>query len=244
MKIKCIIIDDEPLARKGLAQYIEDIEFLELIALCDSAMSADKILNETKIDLMFLDIQMPKMTGLQFLKAINTPPKVILTTAYSEYALGGFDLDVLDYLVKPIAFERFYKACRKAKEYFESKKHSPQIFDPKQSVVTDDFFFVKCEQIIEKIFFADIFLVEALENYVVIHTSERNYIVYNTFKGIEEFLPSDQFIKVHKSYLIAISKITAIEGAQLILGKHKIPISRHLKEGIIGGILKDKFLKK
>ena len=121
MKIKCIIIDDEPLARKGLAEYVADIEFLELIAQCESAMSADKVLNETKIDLMFLDIRMPKMTGIQYLKALNHPPKVIFTTAYSEYALESFDLDVLDYLVKPIPFERFYKACRKAKAYFDDK---------------------------------------------------------------------------------------------------------------------------
>jgi DNA-binding LytR/AlgR family response regulator len=243
MEIKCLIIDDEPLARRGLAEYIEDIDFLELVAQCDSAMSADKVLNQTKIDLIFLDIQMPKMTGIQFLKALKMPPRVIFTTAYSEYALESFDLDVLDYLVKPIPFERFYKACKKAKAYFEllNFSHEPSLQLP---VSAPDFLFVKSDHIIEKISFDDILFIEAIENYVLIHTPERKYVVHITLKSVEDFLPPEQFLKVHKSYLISVTKITAIEGAQLIVGTHKIPVSRHLKEEIFGGILKNNFLKK
>ena len=242
MKIKCLIIDDEPLARRGLAEYVEDIDFLELISQCDSAMSADKVLNETPIDLIFLDIQMPKITGIQFLKALKNPPKIIFTTAYSEYALEGFDLEVLDYLVKPIPFERFYKACRKAKAFIELLNFSSE--PTATAASAPDFFFVKCDHIIEKISFADVLFIEAIENYILIHTSERKYNVYNTLKGVEDFLPPEQFLKVHKSFIVSVSKITAIEGTQLITGTHKIPVSRHLKEEIFEGILKGKFLKK
>ena len=243
MQINCLIIDDEPLARKGLAQYIEDISFLNLIAQCESTMSADKALNQSKIDLIFLDIQMPKMTGVQFLKALKSPPKAILTTAYSEYALEGFELDVLDYLVKPIAFERFYKACLKAKEYFERILPS-QSPTPTPNTPAHNFFFVKCEQIIEKINFNDILFVEALENYVLIHTIEKKHITYITFKAIQDFLPPTMFTKVHKSYIVSIPRVTAIDGAQLIIDRHKIPISRTLKQQIMEEILNGKYLKK
>src|SRR5579863_3477401 len=159
MKIKCIIVDDEPLARKGLAEYVSEVDFLELVAKCENPIAANKILLEQKIDLMFLDIQMPKMTGLELLKTLNEPPMVIFVTAYDDYDLQGFELDVLDYLLKPVSLERFLKAVNKVREFY-ALKHNAGVDNSKQP----DYFFIKCENRYEKINYDDLLLVEALEN--------------------------------------------------------------------------------
>lgn len=242
-QINCIIIDDEPLARAGLKEYISDIDFLNLTGEFDHPLAATSIISNNTIDLIFLDIQMPKITGLDFVKTLQHPPAIIFTTAYPQYALDGFDVNAIDYLVKPISFDRFLKACLKAKEWHELKKDSSKdnISLPAQPA---DHFFIKSDNKLIKILLDDILFVEGLQNYVSIHTTSKKYITYLTFKSVEEYLPSSLFIKVHKSFIIAASKVDSIEGNEIKMGQHHIPISRALKEEVTEKLLKGKFLKR
>jgi DNA-binding LytR/AlgR family response regulator len=239
MKLNCIIIDDEPLARKGLREYIQDVDFLQLVGEFDNPLKSTEILSNQKIDLMFLDIHMPKITGIEFLRSLQHPPQVILTTAYPQYAVEGFDLNVLDYLVKPISFDRFLKAAMKAKEMIGKSSAGGS-----SGVSSEDYVFIKADNKLVKIFYHDILFVEALQNYVTIHTAQKKYITYLTFKSMEESLPSDLFIRVHKSFLVSASKIESIEGNCIRIGQHEIPISRTVKEEVLEKLLKGRFLKR
>jgi DNA-binding LytR/AlgR family response regulator len=240
MLINCIIIDDEPLARKGLKEYIADTDFLNLIGEFDSPVKATALLGSGNTHLLFLDIQMPKITGIDFFKSLQHAPPVIFTTAYPQYALDGFDLNALDYLVKPISFERFLKAALKAKEYYEVRQQNEETAPGKK----EDYFFIKADNKLVKISFDEILFVEALQNYVTIHTADKKYITYLTFKSVEEYLPGDRFIKTHKSYIISASKINSIEGNDIRIGNHHVPISRNEKEDVMDKLLKGKFLKR
>ncbi len=240
MKINCIIIDDEPLARKGLKEYIADIDFLELTGEFDNPLKATEFISNGKVHLVLLDIQMPKITGINFLKTLQTPPPVIFTTAYPQHALEGFELNALDYLVKPISFDRFLKAALKAKEYYEVRERN----HAETNHAAPDYFFIKADNKLVKILYDDILFAEALQNYVVIHTKDKKYITYLTFKSVEEYLPPERFIKTHKSYIVAAGKIDSIEGNNIRMGTHDIPISRNLKEEVMEKLLKGKFLKR
>ncbi len=237
MKLQCMIVDDEPLARKGLEEYCADIDFLEVAAVCDNPVQAVTQLQQQPVHLLLLDIQMPRINGLDLLRSLPQPPLVIFTTAHPEYALQGFELDVIDYLLKPIAFERFLKAALKARSYFELQQRPA-------TTNANAYFFIKCDNGLERIYFDDILYAEALQNYVVLHTPQRKYITYLTFKAVEDYLPAQQFLRVHKSYIIALSKIERIAGNDLVIGPHNIPVSRHLKDNVMEIILKDKFLKR
>ena len=239
MKLKSIIVDDEPVARKLLQEYIEDISFLELTGQADNPLKAQAILNNENIDLIFLDINMPKLTGLEFLRTSVSLPMVIMTTAYAEHALDGFTLDVLDYLVKPFSFERFLKACNKAKEYHELKLQAA-----KKQTAQENYFFVKCNGRIEKILHDELLFVEAALNYVTLHTLNGKMIVYLTIKGMIESLPASSFIKVHKSFIVNLQKISSIEGNIIHIGKAEIPISQNSQEEVMQAILKDRMLKR
>jgi DNA-binding LytR/AlgR family response regulator len=239
--IRCIIIDDEPLARKGLKEYIADVDFLQLEAEFDSPLKATKLLGEGSVQLIFLDIQMPKISGLEFFKTLQQAPPVIFTTAYPQYALDGFELNALDYLVKPVSFERFLKAAMRAKEYYEVRNKNIAEAQPSSK---EDFFFIKADNKLVKIFFDDVLFVEALQNYVCIHAKTKKYITYLTFKSIEEYLPPDRFIKTHKSYIISASKIDNIDGNDIRIGEHHIPISRTSKDEVMEKLLKGRFLKR
>lgn len=239
MAIKCIIIDDEPLARKGLREYIQDVEFLSFCAEFDNPLQASAMLSEDNIQLLLLDIQMPKLTGIQFLRSLIKAPPVIFTTAYPQHALEGFELNALDYLVKPISFERFLKAANKAKEFYEVRQQNML-----QQGGVPDHFFIKSDNKLVKILFADILFIEALQNYVVVHTASKKYITYLTFHAVQDYLPAHLFLKTHKSYIIAISKIDSIEGADLRIGTHYIPVSRNLKDEVMAKLLGDRFLKR
>jgi DNA-binding LytR/AlgR family response regulator len=240
MSIKCVIIDDEPLARKGLKEYIADVDFLELVGEFDSPLSATDIISRGEAQVLFLDIQMPKITGLDFFKTLQNPPPVIFTTAYPQYALDGFEVNALDYLVKPISFDRFLKAAMRAKEFYEVReKNNTGSGNP-----ANDHFFIKADNRLVKLAYKDVLFAEALQNYVVIHTSDKKYITYLTFKSVEEYLPSSLFIKTHKSYIIAASRIESIEGNDIKIGPHHIPISRNLKDEVMEKLLKGKFLKR
>jgi DNA-binding LytR/AlgR family response regulator len=240
MKINCIIIDDEPLARKGLKEYIADIDFLHLAGEFDSPLKATELISRGEVQLFFLDIQMPKITGIDFFKTIAHAPPVIFTTAYPQFALEGFELNALDYLVKPISFDRFLKATLKAKEYYEVREKNVV----EASANAAGYFFIKADNKLVKLLYEDILFAEALQNYVVIHTKDKKYITYLTFKSVEEYLPAGKFIKTHKSFIVSAEKIESIEGNIIRMGTHDIPISRNLKEEVMDSLLKGKFLKR
>ncbi len=238
MKIKCIIIDDEPIARKGLKEYINDVDFLELIGEFDSALKATELISSGQVQLLFLDIQMPRITGLDFFKSLPHPPPVIFTTAYPQYALEGFEVNAMDYLVKPFTFERFLKAVMKAKEYYEIRDTNLE------QGGTGDYFFIKADNKLIKILFDEVLYAEALQNYVTIHTTSKKYMTYLTFKAVEEYLPADKFLKVHKSYIVAAARIDSIEGNDIRIGDQHIPISRNQKDEVMEKLLKNRFLKR
>jgi DNA-binding LytR/AlgR family response regulator len=240
--INCIIIDDEPLARKGLREYITDVDFLQLAGEYDNPLKATEIISAGEVHLIFLDVQMPKITGLEFMKTLQKPIPVIFTTAFPQFALDGFELNALDYLVKPISFDRFLKAALKAREYYEVRQKNNA--DKSATPAEQDYFFIKADNKLVKVAFADILFVEALQNYVVIHTPEKKLITYLTFKSVEEYLPSLQFIKVHKSFIVSAAKVDSIEGNDIRIGQHYIPISRNLKDEVMEKLLKGKFLKR
>lgn len=233
MKLKCIITDDEPIARKGLQSYVERIDFLELVGVCEDAIQLNNQLKSQQADLLFLDIEMPYMTGIELLNSQSNPPKVIITSAYAEYAIKGYDLEVSDYLLKPISFDRFLKAVNKVYDQLISS----------QTPVVQDYLFVKTSLKLEKIRFNDMRFIEGVENYVAIYTSDGKIITHTTLRTILQKLPPERFVQVHKSYLVNIDKIDSIEGNLLGIGKNKIPLSRTYKETALEIILKNKLLK-
>lgn len=233
--IKCIITDDEPFARKGLQGYIQQIDFLDLRGICETAIELNSLLKKEPVDLLFLDIEMPYLTGIEFLKQLAAPPRVIFTTAYEKYALQGFELEVLDYLLKPISFDRFLKAANKAFDYFHQQQTPAAI---------EDYIFVKADNRLEKIAFADILFAEALENYVAIYTKEKKIITHLTLKMLQEKLPSTAFVQPHKSYIVSIDKINSIEGNILHITQYQVPISKYQKEEIMEKIVNSKLLKR
>ena len=241
MKINCIVIDDEPLARKGIKEYIEELDFLNLIGEFDSPIKANTLMSTSDVQLIFLDIQMPKITGLDFFKTLQHPPPVIFTTAYPQYALDGFNLNALDYLVKPISFERFLKAANKAKEYYELRLKNQKISGKEES---PDHVFIKADGKLIKILFENILFVEALQNYIAVHTKEKKYISYLTLQSLLEFLPTSGFVKTHKSFIVSVNKVDSIEGNNLQIGQHHIPISRSLKEEVMEKLLGKDFVKR
>jgi DNA-binding LytR/AlgR family response regulator len=232
--IKCIITDDEPLARKGLQGYIEKIDFLELAGVCEDAIQLNSLLKQQPVDLLFLDIDMPYVTGIDFLKNTPNAPKVIFTTAYEQYAIKGYELDVLDYLLKPISFERFLKAANKAYDYFSSATTN-----------AGNYLFIKTDNKLEKVNLQELLFVEAMENYVALYTADKKLVTHSTLKALQEKLPAGQFIQPHKSYLVNIQCIQSIEGNILhVGGKYQVPISKYQKEDIMERIVNNKLLKK
>jgi DNA-binding LytR/AlgR family response regulator len=239
MKINCIVIDDEPLARKGMINFINEISFLNPVAAYSNPVEALEVVSTQDIKLIFLDIQMPKMTGLEFLKTLPDPPVTIITSAFPNHALESFELNVMDYLIKPIPFERFVKAVNKAKDFFELKEKAGS-----EKKAADNYFFIKCENRYEKIVLDELLYVEALQNYVVLYTINKRLISYLTFKSIEEYLPENRFLKVQRSYIVSLSHIDSIEGNEIKIGNKNISISRANKDEILNIILKNKLLRK
>lgn len=235
-KIRCIITDDEPFARKGLQGYAAQIDFLDLRGVCENAVELNSLLKREPVDLLFLDIEMPYITGIEFLRHFPGAPKVIFTTAYEKYALQGFELEVLDYLLKPIPFERFLRAANKAYDYFRAVSAT--------AAPAEDYVFVKADNKLEKISFADILFAEALENYVAIYTREKKVITHLTLKMLQEKLPATAFVQPHKSYVIAIDKINSIEGNILHIDQYQVPISKYQKDEIMEKIVNSKLLKR
>lgn len=225
----CIAIDDEPLALDLLEDNISKIPFLKLVKKCANALDANTFLNEQSVDLVFLDIQMPGLTGIQFLQGLSkTPPLVIFVTAYEQYALEGYSLDVIDYLLKPVPFERFVKAVNKAHDKFQSRKV------PSTTTAATDYIFVNSEYNLVRIDFADVAYIEGLKDYVKIFllSATRPVITRMSMKSLEATLPADQFVRVHKSFIVSLNKITSIRKGRINLLKAVIPISEHFKENL------------
>jgi two-component system, LytTR family, response regulator len=227
--MKCIAVDDEPLALALLQDNIRQVPTLELVASCSTAMEALVVLNRQEVDLIFLDIQMPGLTGLQLLQSLSVRPMVILITAYEKYALEGFNLDVIDYLVKPVPFERFLKACNKAIDYYRLKKNVPG-----ETQAWPEYFFVNAEYGLVKINFSEIRMIEGLKDYLKIHLGEtKPQIIRMSLKSIEEKLPPGKFFRIHKSYIISLSHVTAIRRNSVFLGDLELPLSDLYKDDLM-----------
>ena len=239
--INCVIIDDEPLAREGLANYVREVDFLQLTGTCENPVELIRLLDEHSVDLIFLDIQMPKMNGIDFLKIVQNPPMVIITTAYPSYALEGFQLNVLDYLLKPVTFDRFFKSANKAKDYHRLLNRPAPDNIQKED---EDYFFIKCGNKYEKIYFEDILYVEGMQNYVTIYTTKGKYLTLLNLKNLEQHLNSRAFIRVHKSYIVSIGKIEGLEGNEIFIQLHRIPISRNYREQVIAQVVENKLWDK
>ncbi|QZT37619.1 LytTR family DNA-binding domain-containing protein [Halosquirtibacter xylanolyticus] len=231
-KTRCLIVDDEILALEVIEAYINRLNNLELVDKCHSAIEALSILNSTKIDLLFLDIQMPGLTGIQLLRNLSNPPKVIFTTAYSEYAVESYDLEALDYLIKPIPFDRFIKAVNR---FFKQNNSSFNIPETAPSLDTENpFIFVKSDKRMVKITLNQIEYIESIRNNVSIFLENGEEVVTpNTISNIEEKLPEMNFIRVHRSFIVSISKIESYTAANIRIKNHVIPIGRNYKVSVL-----------
>ena len=225
-KLSCIIVDDEPVARQILHEFVEQVPYLDLQGKFESAMKAEAFLKNNAADIIFLDIEMPKVSGLQLLQKMNIESLVILTTAFPRYALEGYELEVIDYLLKPFAFNRFLKAVQKARDYYQMKNVATATSQP-------SYIFIKSEKRIEKIELNDVLYAESLGNYVSIYTENKKMVAYLTMKSLESQLPLNEFIKIHQSYLVNSSKIDAIEGNEIKIGNRSLPISRNYRDMVM-----------
>ncbi|WP_134088918.1 LytTR family DNA-binding domain-containing protein [Olivibacter sp. XZL3] len=227
--IRCLVVDDEPLALDIIADYIQKVPELTLSATTTSAIEGLGLVQQGVIDLVFLDIQMPELTGIQFLKIINGKCDVILTTAYPQYALEGYELNVTDYLLKPIAFDRFYRSIQKVtnqKNHFQKNQQA----ELQNHNKNNEFIFVKTEHKIQRIDYDDVYYIEGLKDYISIYTSNERIITLQNMKRMEETLPEERFIRVHKSYIVALEKIESIERGRISLKEKLIPIGDTYRE--------------
>ena len=230
MELRCIAIDDEPLALEIITAYIEKVPFLKLIRTFDNAIDSIDFIKKNKIDLMFLDIQMESLTGIQLIHALKERPEVIFTTAYSTYAVEGFELDAADYLLKPISFERFVKSVDKVYNKFIQPKQKPDEAKPStRTAPSGNYIFVKTENRLQKVAFNEILFIEGQGDYLKIVTSASKIMTLQNFKKFEETLPKENFIRVHKSYLVAINKIESISRDRIKIGSTLIPVSDSYK---------------
>jgi DNA-binding LytR/AlgR family response regulator len=225
-KLSCIIVDDEPVARKILHEFVEQVPFMDLQGKFENTAKAETFLKNNVVDIIFLDIEMPKVSGLQFLQKMHIESIVILTTAFPQYALEGYELDIIDYLLKPFAFNRFLKAVQKAKDYYQMKNMATGVMQP-------SYIFIKSEKRIEKIELNDILYAESVGNYVSIYTGDKRIIAYLTMKSLESQLSINDFIKIHQSYLVNCSKIDAIEGNEIKINNKSLPMSRNYREMVM-----------
>ncbi|SFV32837.1 LytR/AlgR family response regulator transcription factor [Thermoflavifilum thermophilum] len=234
MLLKCMIVDDEYPARVLLNDYANKLPLLQVVASCKTALEAMAVLREQSVDLIFLDIQMPELTGLEFLQSLAHPPLVILTTAYADYALKGYELNVVDYLLKPFSFERFVQAVNKAAERFQLSQGTTHVSSiasapPEQK----SFIVVKADHKLHRIYYDDILFIEGLREYVAFHTAFGKIITLESLKKLEDLLPADTFIRVHKSYIVNKKKVKSLYGNQLDIAGHWIPIGKLYRDEVV-----------
>ncbi len=235
MKISCLIVDDEPLAQDVLEAYVKNTPQLNLVGICNNAIEALEKMKLNQVDLIFLDIQMPEITGIDFLRTLKDPPMVIFSTAYQNYAVEGFELNAIDYLLKPFSLERFQKAVKKADELAKLKEEHHQR--------EDEYIFIKSDQKLQKVHYNDILFIEALADYVKIHTPEKRYITLQTMKNMEEKLPDKYFKRVHRSFIVSLDKIMSIVGGSVEVSGQRIPIGKNYKEAFFDTLEKNNILK-
>jgi DNA-binding LytR/AlgR family response regulator len=228
MSIKCIIVDDEPLAIEILESYVARVEQLQVLSTFRNAVSAFTFLQQHSVDLIFLDIQMPKLSGIDFLKTLKNPPKVIFTTAFRDYALQGFELEIVDYLLKPIPFDRFLKAVAKVLH-----QPAPASNGSKPDVVTDNYVYFKVDKKMIKTKMADVLYIESIKDYVKVKTGEREIVTQQKISYLEESLPREQFLRIHRSFIVNLEKIDAYSATDVEIGKHSIPIGRNYKNDVM-----------
>ena len=222
--IKALIVDDEPLAQNVIKQFANDIPWLEIICTCNNAMEASAKLKEAQADLMFLDVNMPRLSGLEFLKNLQNPPLVILTTAYSDYAMEGYELNILDYLKKPFSFERFFKAAQKAQEQIALRKSLP---------VTEnqpDYIFIKANKKAVRVEFKSVCYIEGLGDYIKIHLKDKHLVTNLSMKKMEDLLPAGEFFRIHKSFIIRLDQIQSVEGNLVEVAGHKLPVGNIFRQ--------------
>ena len=237
MKLKCIIIDDEFLARKYLMDYVSRIPFIELCGDYNSPLKAMEQIKSGEVDLLFLDIQMPEITGIEFLKILDKAPYVILTTAYEEYALEGYELNIADYLLKPFSFERFLKAINKVQELAEKNQKSQDTKDSKDDVMLkpvlkDDHLIIRADRKLYRVNFEDLLYIEGQKAYVTFHTKKKKITALASLKDLEDQLPSSLFQRIHKSFIVSIREINSLEGNQLEIGGVKLSVGKSYKNNV------------
>lgn len=236
--LRCLIVDDEPIAIKGVVNYIKQLDFLEVADTCTSAMKAAEILKAKEIDLMFLDINMPMLSGLEFLESLDRSPLTIITTAYSAHALEGFRLNVVDYLMKPLEFQRFFQAVNKALDLFQSRI----MLQNNEGIDSD--MYIRQGDTFQRIIWQDILFAEGMQNYLKLHFKDKTYIIHQTMSSLEEMLPKDSFFRIHQSFLINTNKIDAISGGRIFIDGKQLPISRHRKEALLKLVVYHKLISK
>jgi len=235
MNISCLIVDDEQIARQGLQKYVDQISFLDLKGMCKNASEANDYLVAEPVDLLFLDIEMPQLSGLDFLRTLPSAPNVIFTTAYSEFALEGFEFNVVDYLVKPISFERFLSAANKAHRFINPKN---------KAIEAKDYIFLKNENQLIKVPYSERLYIKSMQNYTVFYTVGGKEMALLPMKQVISELPAGQFVQTHKSYVVSLEKVKSIEGNQLWVGEEAVPISTRMRKEVVKLITGDRVLKK
>ena len=230
--LKCLIVDDEDVAIDGVIDYIDNLDYLHVVGRCSSAIEAINALKEQEIDLMFLDINMPNLSGLELLESLEKYPLTILTTAYSEYALDGFRLHVVDYLLKPYKFQRFLQATQKALDLYTSRL----LLEKNEGEKTGDMY-IRQGDSYQRLNWNEILFVETMQNYLKLHLKEKTYIIHQTMTSLEETLPKDCFFRIHNSYSVNVNKIDKINAGRLFINEQEIPISKHRKEAFLNSIV-------
>ena len=236
--MRCLIVDDESFAIEGIVDHINKLNFLEVAGTCSSALEAKEYLRQKEIDLMFLDINMPDLTGIEFLESLDKAPLTIFTTAYSEYALEGFRLKVVDYLLKPIGFQRFLEAVEKARESFLSRTPAQ-----KEEAISSEMYIRQGDSFI-KIVWEDILYVESMQNYLKLYFDNKSYTIHQTMSSLEELLPKDMFFRIHKSFLVNVSHIDMISGGRIFVKGKELPLSKHRKEDLFENVILKKLISK
>ena len=234
--IRCIAVDDEPWALALLSDYIRKVPFLQLELATGNPIEALQLVQNGQIDLAFLDIQMPEITGMQFLKIIGNKCRVILTTAYSEYALDGYDFQVIDYLLKPISFDRFYKAALRAQEQLQPQPQSNTVLEKEKETITSEYIFIKSDSRIVKVALNELLYIEGLKDYIAVHTSKEKIVALENMKTMEAGLPAGRFMRVHKSYIVALEQINTIERSRIFIREASIPIGDTYRDQFFAAI--------
>jgi DNA-binding LytR/AlgR family response regulator len=236
--LKCLVVDDESFAIEGIAGYIDKLDFLELSDTSSSVIEATEKLRQKKIDLIFLDINMPELTGVEFMESLENPPLTIFTTAYSEYALEGFRLNVVDYLLKPIGFQRFFQGAQKALELYLSRHAN------RNANIVGSEMYIKQDDSFVKIVWEDILYVEAMQNYLKLYFKDRSYLIRQTMASLEEILPEGAFFRIHKSYLVNVSRIDKVSGGRVFVSGIDLPLSKHRKDELFNSVILKKLVSK